>query len=550
MANRTEAHRRSLLHHISKQRREIGAKSIMAFALTYLGAHFTLAPSPMHLEICTFLESASRLRGDRLAFAAPRNHAKSTIVSLAYLLWCICYGKEPFILLISNTLDQAADFLSQIKRELQSNPRLIEDFPEVCEPPSGSSGNRRWRRDEIITRNDIKVTALGADTKIRGRKHREDRPTLIILDDIENEVEVRSPDQRRRKAEWFYKAVLKAGSAKTNVIVIGTILHYDALLATLVDARKSPGWTGRTYKAVIQWSTAIEDWAHWEAVFCSLETYRNARGPEAARRYFEAHEKRMLKGTKVLWSQREDYISLMIIRIVEGRVSFDSEKQNDPVNPEDCLFLESDFQYWDEDGTTEDQLLNRLSGHCTIVGACDPSMGKHGRGRDDSAIVTLVRDTQKGTLYVLDADIRRLRPNQIIDNIIALQDRRKFVAFAMEANQYQEFLADVLTERARVAGIYVPIRKRTNTTDKHGRIQKLQPHITAGTIRFSRRHIPLLDQLRQFPMGAHDDGPDALEMALEIAGQFFGQSYKVTCFPKPDHLAEFYGLPSRRRDRW
>jgi len=27
----------------------------------------------------------------------------------------------------------------------------------------------------------------------------------------------------------------------------------------------------------------------------------------------------------------------------------------------------------------------------------------------------------------------------------------------------------------------------------------------------------LVDQLRDFPLGAHDDGPDALEMALRLA---------------------------------
>jgi hypothetical protein len=29
----------------------------------------------------------------------------------------------------------------------------------------------------------------------------------------------------------------------------------------------------------------------------------------------------------------------------------------------------------------------------------------------------------------------------------------------------------------------------------------------------------LVDQLRDFPTGAHDDGPDALEMALRLAGE-------------------------------
>ncbi len=45
----------------------------------------------------------------------------------------------------------------------------------------------------------------------------------------------------------------------------------------------------------------------------------------------------------------------------------------------------------------------------------------------------------------------------------------------------------------------------------------LEPMISTGVLRFSRRQRTLLDQLRQFPMAAHDDGPDALQMAVELA---------------------------------
>jgi hypothetical protein len=89
----------------------------------------------------------------------------------------------------------------------------------------------------------------------------------------------------------------------------------------------------------------------------------------------------------------------------------------------------------------------------------------------------------------------------------------------MEANQFQEFLADELRKRSGQAGVSLPVRKINNTTDKIGRVQSLQPLLASGTLRLSRRHSALLDQLRQFPMGAHDDGLDALEMAAHLAGR-------------------------------
>lgn len=225
---------------LTRMRREAGRRSLRAFTEAYLPAHAKDPPSSMHLEMFEMLEQATSQRGERLAIAAPRGHAKSTIVSCAFVLWCVCYKLESDILLISNTADQANDFLSFIKAELESNPRLLADFPEVCEPPEAKPGPTRWRRDEIITRSEIKVTALGADRKIRGRRHREHRPSLIILDDIENETEVHSADQRRYQLDWFNKAVLKAGDATTNVVVVGTILHYDSLLAGLLDDLDGP----------------------------------------------------------------------------------------------------------------------------------------------------------------------------------------------------------------------------------------------------------------------------------------------------------------------
>src|SRR5712691_150270 len=110
---------------IREHRREAARGSIEVFSRIYLRPHFSLAPSSMHRDLFTFLQSASTERNARLAIAAPRGHAKSTVTSLAYVLWSICFNLEPFIVLISNTADQAADLLAAVKGELESNPLLL-----------------------------------------------------------------------------------------------------------------------------------------------------------------------------------------------------------------------------------------------------------------------------------------------------------------------------------------------------------------------------------------------------------------------------------------
>lgn len=500
---------------LSAARRTAAERSLRVFAETYLPHHFPLKPSAMHLELFDLLEDASRRRGARIALAAPRGHAKSTLVSVAYALWSVCYAREEFIVLISDCSDQAIDHLATIRRELEDNQRLIEDFPGVCEAPDQRPSAPRWKRADLITRSGIRIAAFGAGQKLRGRKHQKSRPTLIICDDLENEADVRSEDQRKHLFEWFTRTLTKAGTSGTNIVVVGTILHYGSLLAQLVLPGKSPGWTGRKHQAVKSWSKRPDLWEKWEAIFTLRDAYKGERGPDAAEAYRQRHRTEMLDGTEVAWPEREDYTELMRIRVRDGRASFDCEKQNDPINPDDCLFSDSDFHYWDDEYESAAELIRAIGEDGLFYGALDPSLGKEGRGRDDSAIVTLLKDESTGICYVVDADVRRRKPSVQIQNVIDLHALRQFEAFGVEANQFQQFLADEVERRSNEAKVYVPVVDITQTRDKIGRIQRLQPLISSGRLRFSRRHTTLMEQLRQFPMAAHDDGPDALELAWQ-----------------------------------
>ncbi|MFC1806084.1 phage terminase large subunit [Planctomycetota bacterium] len=503
---------------LRQERREVARGSLLAFGQTYLPHYFTCSPSRFHDEVAGMLERAAAARGERIAVAAPRGHAKSTLVSLAYILWCVCYGIEHYAVIISDTSSQAEGLLASVKKELEQNLRLREDFPDVCEPAGSRPGPARWRRDEIVTGNDVKITALGAGKKIRGRRHHQHRPGLIILDDVENEEAVRSAEQRDKLRDWLRKAVLKAGDSRTNVVVVGTIMHYDSLLAELIHDTKSPGWHGHKYQAVISWPTHPELWEAWEGFYAGLEeNERGETGLAAARRLCEEAPGDMLEGVEVLWPEVEDFHRLMVMRVREGRASFDSEKQNEPVNPDDCIFQESEIHYWDDAYADERELIASLGQHYTVIGACDPSMGKAGRGRDDSAIITIVLDDRTGTLYVVDADISRRLPDRIIEDVLEYHRLRDYGLFGMEANQFQGFLSDELRRRGNALRLYPPVVDVTHTRDKLGRIQSLQPLIKSGTIRFCSRHRTLLDQLRQFPKAAHDDGPDALQMAVGLA---------------------------------
>jgi predicted phage terminase large subunit-like protein len=118
---------------------------------------------------------------------------------------------------------------------------------------------------------------------------------------------------------------------------------------------------------------------------------------------------------------------------------------------------------------------------------------------------------------VLDADIRRRSPDQILEAIMSFHRIRRYLSFGVEKVQFQEFLRSELERRSRQSGRPISVRGIEQTTDKRGRIQSLQAMMSTGTLLLSRRHTLLIEQLRRFPHAAHDDGPDALEMAVRTA---------------------------------
>lgn len=499
-------------------RRKLGAIDMEFFGRAYF-PHYFSRPSPeFHRELDAIwrqgvlkgrypltaadTKTISRLPGVRRAVAAPRGHAKSTNLTFKGTMHSTLYGYKHYPIIISDSSEQAEGFLDNIRVEFEENTAILEDFG----PLAGSV----WRSKVLVTKTNIKIEAIGSGKKIRGRKHRNWRPDLIILDDVENDENVRTPEQRKKLKDWFDKAVSKCGDDYTDIVYIGTLLHYDSLLAKTLA---NPAYRSIKYKAVIRFSQADDLWQQWETIFTDLS---NDDREADALAFFQAHKTAMLEGTQVLWEEKLSYYDLMVMRVSEGEASFNSEEQNEPINPDDCLFMEEWFDYYNE------AEVNFGDPAFDFFGFIDPSLGKTKRS-DFSAIVTLAKHKGSGYMYVVDADIERRHPDRIIADVLA-KERWLRASFGhgyrklgAETNQFQWFLKEELAKASAKAGLYLPIEEVQQTSDKVMRVQTLQPDVKNKYIKFNRRHKRLLEQLTQFPMGAHDDGPDALEGARSIA---------------------------------
>ena len=484
-----------------------GRLDVGLFAEQFFPHYCRRPPSMFHYEMYDLLSGMIHNGGGkRVAVAAPRESAKSTIATMFLPLWCICYpeiARKRYILIASDTATQAERHIGDIKIELEANELLAESFGSL------TGAGPVWKKEEVVASSGVKLTARGTGGNIRGLRHRQYRPDLLIGDDLENDVNSQTPEQRRKISDWFFKAFSKTGGKNVDIVVIGTILHYESLLSSLLV---NPVFESRRYQGVIRWSRAQKLWEEWENIYTDT-SLDSAGRTAAAEQFFAAHERRMTAGTEVIWPEYRSYHDLMKLRVAEGPASFDSEIQNEPVNPRDCLFREEWFSFFDEDELDTSSLQ--------VVAAVDPSLGGKNRHDDPSAVICLGRD-EAGTLYVLDADIERRRPDVIIEDVLELYARRRPLVVGVETVQFQEFFKDVLLHQAAARGIYPPVRGIKQHTDKTLRIQRLQPLIKSGRLRFQRRHRALYDQLRFFPRAGHDDGPDALEMAVALMEETAG----------------------------
>jgi predicted phage terminase large subunit-like protein len=463
------------------------------FVETYFPHYVRAAPNALHLHLFERLprmirESRPGRRGARLVEKAPRGSAKSTIATQLFSLWCIVRKLKRFIMVVMDAYDQAALMVEAIKIELEENPRLASDFPDAV------GAGRTWREGEIVTQNDVRLQGLGTGQKVRGRRHGPYRPDLVLLDDVENDEDVRNPRLRDKLQNWILKAVEPVGAqdGSIDIVMLGTMLHFDSVLQRLAT---TPGWEGHTFKAIERWPDRMDLWDRFS------ELAINAGEPEA-RAFYEARRAEMDAGAVLFWPAMKPLVDLMWKRATNAN-SFGSEDQNEPFNDQSPF---KDLTFW---------VLKKAE--WIFFGAVDPSLGRKGASRDPSAILIGGWDRASGVLDVVEASIRRRLPDVIIADVIALAKEYRPALWAVEAVQFQEFLRTELMKRAVLEGVALPAIPVVPNTDKLLRIERLQPPIAAGLVRLHPTQSVLLDQLRQFPNGDHDDGPDALEMLWSLA---------------------------------
>lgn len=430
------------------------------FCQTYLPHYFSHPFAPFHRELVELLAPRGRAVVP-VVVAAPRGFAKTTLVSFGYVLHQVLFGRRRFVVIGSDTADLATDLAGYLRLELMHNQRLKQDFGPLAEA-QGAEG-------DFIAGAQVRVLARGSGQRLRGIKHGRFRPDLVILDDLENDKNVRNPRLVKETLDWLSEAVYPALDPEGSLFIIGTVLAKRSALATLLHSLDEP--------------------------YCRF-----------IRRRYQALDD---QGGS-LWPERHPVEELLRQKALMGGAAFSKEKQNDPRDDEG-LFQEAWLRTYHPD-EIEGKALN-------VAGFLDPSLAA-GESGDYKAVLSVGLDPAEQVFYVLDAYIRRSSIDQLVRAVLTRQARHGYLVFGVEDNLFQRLLLDEFARASREARVVLPLRGVTHRLAKETRLAGLSPLVERGLVRFCPSQgdqALLIEQLLHFPSPTvHDDGPDALEGAVSL----------------------------------
>lgn len=164
-----------------------------------------------------------------ITIMAFRGSGKSTIMNMGAALWSILGApQKQFVIIVSQTQEQAKNHFMNIKEELKTNELLREDFGPFADDEA------EWKKMSLeLIYHEAKIVSVSLEQSIRGIKYGMIRPDLIICDDIEDTGTAKDDIARASAWQKLTSEVLPLGSQGTRIIVLGNLVCPDSLLMRL-----------------------------------------------------------------------------------------------------------------------------------------------------------------------------------------------------------------------------------------------------------------------------------------------------------------------------
>ena len=445
---------------------------MILFGKVVMGNMFSVASPDFHYEISNSLMNKKE---KQINIIAPRGHAKSSIVGGVFPLYHLMYDKGPkLIVLVSRTQDHAIKLLGTIKDCMDYSAEFRSLYGYW-----GMNSARSWQKAEVELKDGSMIICKGTGQQLRGIKHGNQRPTLIIVDDPEDENNTKTAESMEANLRWLLQsAVPSLDPVKGRIAIIGTPIHQRCMVETLKSMK---GWKNMLFKPDIDKKIAL--WEEWQPI-------------------------------KKLIKKKEELESI-------NRVSvFYREYLCQIVGDEDQLFREDYLKYWSGklkniDGEHYLEIDGEPSKPVKIFMGVDPASSTR-QTADFSTIVTVAVDADSNR-YVLPYYRKRATPMSLAESILEYFKLYKPDKVRIESVGYQEMLREYIKARCDEENMFIPGLeiKENPRTSKSMRLETMEPYFVQGKVFIQENMQELKDELMLYPRGKHDDLLDGLYYATK-----------------------------------
>ncbi len=198
-------------------------------------------PALFHPEVWDVLE---RPENRYVGIEVYREGAKTSLTRM-FASKRIAYGLSRFVVFVSKAEKHAIYSVDWMRRQVLYNARFRDTFQL-------SLTKRSEKEIEIVhgvEGHTIRVLALGMTGQLRGFNVDDDRPDLIVGDDLDDDETAGSETQREKQQSLFFGALIRSLVAHTEnpyakAVVLQTPIHRDDIIESI---RRDPQWITRCF---------------------------------------------------------------------------------------------------------------------------------------------------------------------------------------------------------------------------------------------------------------------------------------------------------------
>lgn len=232
---------------------------------------------PMYLAVWDWLveNAEAKRKFPQLALGLPRGFAKTTLLKL-FILYCILFTSKKFILIINAAVKLAVNTLSDIE-DMLNESNIVATFGNW---KAGIEKDTQDLKKFSFRGRTIILAALGAEGSLRGLNLKNERPDLMLFDDIQSRECADSEVQSDTLIRWMYGTAMKAKSPKGCMFVFLANM-YPTPHSILRKLKQNNRWVKFIVGGILSDGTSLwEELQPLEQLLQEFENDLNAGHPE------------------------------------------------------------------------------------------------------------------------------------------------------------------------------------------------------------------------------------------------------------------------------